>query len=278
MAAAMDAGIITPTTTFNDSGSYTIGERVIFNSNRMAHGDVTVTRALALSLNVITAQIAAELGAENFYRYVRLFGFGEATNVDLSGEIYGLIKTPSDSTWSEADLGTNSFGQGLACTPLQMLNATAAIANGGRLMQPYIVQARVADGQAQITEPVVTRQVIKPETARTMSAMMAEVVDTSASLAGVNGYAVAGKSGTAQIPSPEGYVQEETIVSFVGFAPADDPKFVLLVKMDRPDPEINVWAGQTAAPVFGRIAERLLDHFSVPPDDLRLAAALEAEN
>ena len=173
-------------------------------------------------------------------------------------------------------MGTNSFGQGLACTPLQMLNATAVIANGGRLVQPYIVETRVADSQAQVTEPVVARQVIKPETARAMSDMMAEVVSSSASLAGVDGYAVAGKSGTAQIPSAEGYVQAETIVSFVGFAPADDPKFVLLVKMDRPDPKLNVWAGQTAAPVFGRIAERLLDHFSVPPDDLRLAAALGA--
>jgi cell division protein FtsI (penicillin-binding protein 3) len=273
MAAAMDAGLIEPDTTFIDSGSYTIGGRVIFNSNRAANGEVDVTRALALSLNVVTAQIAEELGPEEFYRYVRLFGFGEATGIDLSGEINGQIKTPRNSTWSLADLGTNSFGQGLACTPLQMINATAAIANGGRLVQPFVVKARVADGKALITEPVVTRQVIKPETASAMAEMMAEVVSTSASLAGVPGYSVAGKSGTAQIPSPEGYVQEETIVSFVGFAPADDPKFVLLVKMDRPDPKINVWAGQTAAPVFGRIAERLLDHFSVPPDDVRLAAA-----
>jgi cell division protein FtsI/penicillin-binding protein 2 len=235
-----------------------------------------VERALALSLNVVTAQIAEELGAEEFYRYVRLFGFGSATSVDLSGEINGLIKTPSDPNWSPADLGTNSFGQGLACTPLQMLNATAAIANGGRLVQPFIVKARIAGDDAQITEPVVTRQVISPETAQSMSAMLAEVVASSSSLAGVEGYTVAGKSGTAQIPSPEGYVQEETIVSFVGFAPADDPAFVLLVKMDRPDPEINVWAGQTAAPVFGRIAARLLDHFSVPPDELRLAAMEEA--
>jgi cell division protein FtsI/penicillin-binding protein 2 len=277
MAAAMDAGLITPETIYNDSGSITIGGRVIFNSNRGANGEVTVTRALALSLNVVTAQIAEELGAEDFYRYVRLFGFGEATGVDLSGEINGQIKTPRDKTWSEADLGTNSFGQGLACTPLQMLNATAAIANGGRLVQPFIVKARVAGGEAQLTEPVVTRQVIKPETAQTMAAMMAEIVSTTSSLAGVKGYSVAGKSGTAQIPSPEGYVQEETIVSFVGFAPSDDPKFVLLVKMDRPDPEINVWAGQTAAPVFGRIAERLLDHFSVPPDEVRLAAATGVE-
>ena len=276
MAAAMDAGIVTPSMTFTDTGSFTIGGRVIFNSNRGANGEVTLARALALSLNVITAQIAEQLGPDEFYRYVRLFGFGEATGVDLSGEINGLIKTPRDSTWSEADLGTNSFGQGLACTPLQMLNATAVIANGGHLMQPYIVQTRVAGGNAQVTEPVITRQVIKPETAHEMAMMMSEVVDTSASLAGVDGYSVAGKSGTAQIPSPEGYVQEETIVSFVGFAPADDPQFVLLVKIDRPDPEINVWAGQTAAPVFGRIAARLLDHFSVPPDDVRLAAASEA--
>jgi cell division protein FtsI/penicillin-binding protein 2 len=276
MAAALDAGAITPSTTFNDSGSYTIGGRVIFNSNRAANGEVSVTRALALSLNVVTAQIAEELGPDEFYRYVRLFGFGEATNVDLSGEINGSIKTPRDSTWSEADLGTNSFGQGLACTPLQMLNATAVIANGGRLVQPYIVQSRVAGDQVQLTEPVVRRQVIQPETAGEMSSMMAEVVGTSASLAGVEGYTVAGKSGTAQIPSEEGYVQEETIVSFVGFAPADDPQFVLLVKMDRPDPEINVWAGQTAAPVFGRIAKRLLHHFGVPPDSVRLAAVTDA--
>jgi cell division protein FtsI/penicillin-binding protein 2 len=278
MAAALDTGIITPTTTFTDSGSYTIGGRVIFNSNRMANGEVSATRALALSLNVITAQIAEQLGANEFYRYVRLFGFGEATNIDLSGEINGKIKTPRDPDWSLADLGTNSFGQGLACTPLQMLNATAVIANGGRLVQPYIVETRIVDDQAQLTEPVIARQVIKPETAHVMAEMMAEVVSTSSSLAGVDGYSVAGKSGTAQIPTSEGYVEEETIVSFVGFAPADDPKFVMLVKMDRPDPEINVWAGQTAAPVFGRISRRLLDHFSVPPDDIRLAALPEARD
>jgi len=276
MSAAMDGGLITPDTIFNDSGSITIGGRVIFNSNRGANGKVTITRALALSLNVVTAQVAQKLGEDQFYRYVRLYGFGQATNVDLSGEINGQIKTPDDPNWSEADLGTNSFGQGLACTPLQMIDAAAAIANDGRLVQPYIVQARVAGAQAQMTQPIVTRQVIKPETAHTMAAMMAEVVSSSASLAGVDGYAVAGKSGTAQIPSAEGYVSDDTIVSFVGFAPADDPAFVMLVKMDRPDPSVNPWAGQTAAPVFGRIAKRLLDHFGVPPDAVRLAAAKNA--
>jgi len=270
MASAMDLGLITPDSIFNDSGSINVGGRTIFNSNRGANGDVTITRALALSLNVVTAQVAEKLGQEQFYRYVRLFGFGEATNVDLSGEINGQVKTPSDPNWSEADLGTNSFGQGLACTPLQMLDAAAAIANDGRLVQPFVVEARVAGSNAQMTQPVITRQVIKPETARMMASMMAEVVSSSASLAGVEGYAVAGKSGTAQIPSAEGYVSDETIVSFIGFAPADDPRFVLLVKMDRPDASVNPWAGQTAAPVFGRISKRLLDHFNVPPDELRL--------
>lgn len=278
LAAALDAGKIHPHTIFTDTGSYTIGGRVIFNSTRMSNGRVDTTQALALSLNVVTAQIAEELGPDEFYRYVRLFGFGSASNVDLAGEITGQIKTPRDSAWSLADLGTNSFGQGLAATPLQMLNATAVIANGGKLLQPYIVSARVAGDQVQFTEPVVVRQVLKPESAHDMAMMMAEVIETSGSLAGVRGYSVAGKSGTAQIPSPEGYVSRETIVSYVGFAPADDPKFVMLVKMDRPDPNLNVWAGQTAGPVFGRISRRLLDYFSVPPDEVRLANADQAGN
>ncbi len=278
LAAALDAGTIRPNTIFTDTGSYTIGGRVIFNSTRTANGVVDTTQALALSLNVITAQIAEELGPDEFYRYVRLFGFGGATNVDLAGEITGQIKTPRDEDWSLADLGTNSFGQGLAATPLQMLNATAVIANGGKLLQPYLVAARVVDDQVQFTEPVVVRQVLKPESAHEMAMMMAEVIATSNSKAGVPGYAVAGKSGTAQIPSPEGYVSKETIVSYVGFAPAEAPKFVMLVKLDRPDPTLNVWAGQTAGPVFGRISQRLLDYFSVPPDEVRLAAAREAGN
>jgi cell division protein FtsI/penicillin-binding protein 2 len=136
----------------------------------------------------------------------------------------------------------------------------------------------VVEDQVQFTEPVVVRQVLKPESAHDMAMMMAEVISTSNSKAGVPGYAVAGKSGTAQIPSPEGYVSKETIVSYVGFAPADAPKFVMLVKMDRPDPTLNVWAGQTAGPVFGRISQRLLDYFSVPPDEVRLAAVGEAGN
>lgn len=268
MAAALDSDMIEPSTIFTDTGSYTIGERIVFNSDRREYGPVTAADALARSLNVVTTQISDTMGPELFYRYLRLFGFGEATKIDLSGEINGSIKTPADKQWSRSDLGTNSFGQGLAVTPLQMVNATAAIANGGKLMQPYVVAARVADGQVQYTQPSAIRQVISPEAAADLTEMMVQVVETSSVKASVPGYKVAGKSGTAQIPLEDGsgYEQIYTIVSFVGFAPADNPRFAMLVKMDRPDPEINQWAGHTAAPVFSRIAQRLLDYLNVPPD------------
>lgn len=267
VGAALDASIVEPSTIFTDTGSITIGDRVIFNSNRVAYGEVTVTDALARSLNVVTAQIAQALGAEKFYQYVRQFGFGEATNVDLSGEIAGAFKSPGQRYWSPSDLGTNSFGQGLAVTPLQMVNATAAIANGGRMMQPHVVYARVVGDQVQITEPTAMQQVISPATAYTLTEMMVHVVETGNIKAAVPGYRVAGKSGTAQIPTSEGYEEDATIVSFVGFAPADDPQFVVLVKMDRPDFTINQWASHTAAPVFSRITKRLLDHYNIPPQE-----------
>lgn len=273
MAAALDSGVITPTTPYTDTGSIAVGGRVILNSDRMAHGRVSATQALARSLNVVTAQIAQDMGAEEFYRYLSRFGFNGATNIDLSREVDGQVKFPgANLSWSEADLGTNSFGQGLAVTPIQILNATAAIANGGKLMQPHVVNAQVMGDDVEFTDPVTMRQALRPETSAQMREMMREVVETGNTRAGVPGYEVAGKSGTAQIPSPEGYLEDDTIVSFVGFAPADHPRFVLLVKMDRPNPELNSWASQTAAPVFGRIAERLLTYLSVPPKDMQIAA------
>lgn len=278
MAAALDAEILEPTTVYTDTGYIQVGGRQIYNSTRMSHGAVTVTEALAQSLNVVTAQIALDLDTERFYRYVQRFGFGEPTNVDLSGEISGLVKTPKNRDWSLSDLGTNSFGQGLAVTPIQMANATAVIANGGMLMRPYIVEARIKGDRVQLSEPVMVRQVLRPEVAAEMAQMMADITEMGNSKAAVPGYRVAGKSGTAQIPDLQngGYIRDATIVTFVGFAPADAPRFVILVKMDRPDPNINQWASHTAAPVFSRIAARLLDYLNVPPDEIRLAGMAPA--
>jgi cell division protein FtsI (penicillin-binding protein 3) len=282
MAAALDAGVITPSTVYTDNGSITVGSRIIFNSNRIGYGQVSATDALARSLNVVTAQIAEQLGRTTFYDYVELFGFTEPTEVDLAGEVSGLVKMPGNPDWSLSDLGTNSFGQGLAITPMEMLNATAAIANGGRLLRPYIVQARVAGDRVLVTEPTSVRQVIQPETAQMLVEMMVQTVRTGNEAAGVAGYRIAGKSGTAQIPGEGGYLKDATIVSFVGFAPADDPQFVVLVKLDRPDPNISLWATHTAAPVFGQVARRLFDYLGIPPDEIRLGperlAEIEAES
>jgi cell division protein FtsI/penicillin-binding protein 2 len=276
-AAALDTAIIAPTTMYTDSGSVTVGQRLIFNSNRVGYGLVSATDALARSLNVVTAQIAVQLGSENFYRYVDRFGFDQLTEVDLAGEVPGLVKSPGDPLWSLSDLGTNSFGQGLAVTPLEMLNAVAAIANGGFLMRPHIVQARVEGEQVLYTRPTVIRPVIKPETARVLTEMMVETVRTGNEAAGIAGYRIAGKSGTAQIPGEGGYLQDATIVSFIGFAPADDPRFVVLIKLDQPDPNISIWATHTAAPVFAQVTRRMFDFMNVPPDAIRLGPERLAE-
>ena len=170
-----------------------------------------------------------------------------------------------------SDLGTNSFGQGMAVTPLQMINSVASIANGGKLMRPYVVASRVAGGKVQVTEPTVIGITVEPETAAVLTDILVDVVDQGNVAAGVAGYAIAGKSGTAQIPTEEGYTDDETIVTFLGYAPADDPQFIVLVKLDRPDPNISPWANYTAAPVFAQVARRLFDYYNIPPDDVRLA-------
>ncbi|MEZ4619373.1 MAG: penicillin-binding protein 2 [Caldilineaceae bacterium] len=276
MAAGLDTQTITPTTVFTDSGYIVVGQRTIYNSNRTAAGKVTVTEALARSLNVVTAQVADQVGSKDFYRYVRRFGFGERTGVDLADEVAGLLKKPGDEMWSQSDLGTNSFGQGLAVTPLQMANSVCAIANGGMLMRPYIVQARIEDEKVLYTRPTVIQPVISAKTAADLTEMMIATVDIGNKAARVNGYQIAGKSGTAQIPSPDGYLEDQTIVSFIGFAPAHDPAFVLLVKLDKPDPAISQWAGYTAAPVFAQVARRLFEHLNIPPDTVQTQVAMQS--
>jgi len=273
MAAGLDTGVITPTTVMTDSGYIIVGERSIYNSDRRANGAVTVTEALAKSLNVVTAQVADKVGRDHFYQYVRRFGFGERTGIDLAGEVPGLLKTPGHELWSLSDLGTNSFGQGLAVTPLQMVNATAAIANQGMLMRPYVVEARIEGEEVLYTQPEMLGRAIKPETARAMTEMMIETVDSGNIAARIPGYRIAGKSGTAQIPDVGGYLKDATIVTFVGFAPADDPQFVLLVKLDQPDPAISQWAAYTVAPIFAQVSRRLFDQLNIAPDEIRAQVA-----
>jgi cell division protein FtsI/penicillin-binding protein 2 len=273
--AGLDSGAITPDTTVFDEGKVEVGGRVIENSDRKAHGEVTMTEALAHSLNTVAAYISTTMGKDQFYNYVRRFGFGNLTGVDLASEGPGMIKLPGDSDWFPSELGTNSFGQGIAVTPMQMITAAAAVANQGLLMRPHIVHQFITQDERGAgikviqVEPVMERQAISKEAAATLTDMLVEVVEHTATEAQVPGYRIAGKTGTAQIPTPLGYHSKDTIVSFVGYAPADDPEFIILVKLDKP--KTSRWAAYTAAPAFRAIAERLLAYKQVPPDSIRLA-------
>jgi len=266
MAAGLDAEVMTPDKVYNDPGFITIGERTIFNSQLIGYGEVEAQDALALSLNVVTAQVAVDIGTSQFYDYVRRFGFGSPTEVDLAGEVPGAIKVPGDPMWSPSDLGTNSFGQGIAVTPLQMVNSVSALANGGKLMRPYVVGQRVYDGKVLVTEPTVIHTAIAPEYAEQIADMMVHTVEIGNKKARVDDYTVAGKSGTAQIPTVAGYLEDQVNASFVGFAPAEEPAVVMLVRLERPDQDVTLWASDNAAPIFSRIMTRVLNYLNVEPN------------
>jgi len=267
MAAGLDAGVITPQSTFYDSGSVEVGGRVIMNWDRQGHGLVTMTDVLAQSLNVGAAYVSTTLGRERFYTYVRRFGFGRIMEVDLASEGPGGLRLPGDGEWHESDLGTNSFGQGLAVTPLQMITAVAAVANDGLMMKPHVVD-KIVDGQhVTPVQSVAVRRVIAPQTAEQLTWMLVEAVQKETDLAAVPGYKIAGKTGTAQVPIPGGYHPYWTIASFIGYAPPEAPAFIVLVKIDKPT--VDPWGSKVAAPVFKAVAEQLFILLGIPPDETR---------
>ncbi len=275
IAAAIDNGTIAPQSTYIDQGRLEQAGIVVENWDRQAHGITDMTQVLVQSLNVGAATVSLQMGPNDFYRRMRAFGLGQGTGVDLQGEARGTMLVPGDPDWSESNLLTNSYGQGIAVTPLQMLTAISAIANGGLMMQPHVVY-QVRDGdQVYTSEPSTLGRPVSEETARAVTEMMVAVVrDGLDGRASVAGYTLAGKTGTAQIPLPGlGYDPRGSIVTFVGFLPADDPQVSVLVKLDRPT---DYWGSQVAAPVFARLAERLVILLNIPPDDIRRALAAGA--
>jgi cell division protein FtsI/penicillin-binding protein 2 len=267
MAAALDSGTVTPDTTYVDEGYIEVGGSPTYNWDRQAYGVQDMRGLLAHSLNVGAAWLAVQMGPDTFYRYVRAFGFGSLTGVDLQGEAVGRIRVVGDLDWHDSDLGTNSYGQGLAATPIQMISAVAAVANDGQLMVPYLVSRKIMpDGSVWDHQPVARGQPISAETAATLTDMLVYVVEEGVPLAQVPGYRVAGKTGTAQIPVPGGYDPVGTIASFVGYGPADDPQLVILVRLDRP--QVSRWGSQTASVVFSRLATRLFPMLGIPPSEV----------
>lgn len=265
MAAGINQRVIGPQTIFHEEGPVHIGEYFVKTWNDKYNGDLTMTQVLEKSSNPGMVFVGRKLGREKVSEYLKNFGLGELSGIDVQEEMSPDLR--DSSQWAEIDLATISFGQGIAVTPLQMLRAVGAIANEGNLMQPRVVR-RIIDGSGKIIEqkPKITNSVIKPSTAKAVTEMMISAVDQGdAKWAKPAGYRIAGKTGTAQIPIEGHYDAEKTIASFVGFAPADNPRFVMLVILT--EPTTSPWGSETAAPLFFKIARELFAYYGISPHD-----------
>lgn len=263
MAGAINDSLITPETTMVDNGPVRVSKFTINTFDGKHHGVQTMTQILEKSNNIGMVWVAQQMGAERMYDYLRRFGFGERTGVELDGETQTSLKDPQK--WNIATVATTGFGQGIAVTPIQALNAINAIANDGVLMQPHIVQNIKNSAGEKATPPVAVRRVISSQTAEQVSAMMVSVIENGvATLARVPGYYLAGKTGTAQVADETGrYSQDKKIITFAGFGPVPDPQFSILIKLD--NPYGLSFASGTAAPMFRNIATKLLTYYQIPP-------------
>jgi len=271
MAAALDAGAVTPETVFHDTGSIMVGGTTITNWNYGAWGDQDMTGCMQHSLNVCLSWIAMQLGADRFYSYLKNFGLDRNTGIDLGGEVHFPLKVPGDNQWYEVDLATNSFGQGISLTPIQMVMAIGSVANEGKMMAPHVVKSMIIDGRQYEVNPVIVGTPLKPETATTLTSMLVTSLEEESSVALVEGYSVAGKTGTAEIPTEFGYTSSVTNTSFVGWGPAEDPKFLVYVWLEKPT--ISIWGSEVAAPVFSDVVKNLVVLMDIPPDNIRLKSA-----
>lgn len=264
IAAGLEAGVIAPGTTYEDRGYADIGGRRLLNALGRAWGPTNMTQVLERSANAGAVFVGARLGGQRLSDAIRAFGFGARTGVDVAAEAAGLVRPLAE--WYPVDVGTAAFGQGLTATPLQIASAYAAIANGGVLYRPYVVASwRDAEGEHR-TAPAAIRTVVSPETAATVRGMLVSTVDNGlAQAARIPGFSVAGKTGTAQIPSPDGrYVDDEYISTFAGFFPAVGPEFVAVVVLERP--QSRLLGTVSAMSTFRAVAQDTLRYARIQPD------------
>jgi cell division protein FtsI/penicillin-binding protein 2 len=267
MAAALDTGTVTPQTTFIDTGSIQVGGITIQNWNRQPWGQQDMIGCMKYSLNVCLAWISSQMGTQKFYGYMERFGLGHPTGIDLADEAMGRLKVPGDSDWYPVDLGTNAFGQGVSVTPIQMLMAVSAIANDGHMVTPHILYSMLRDGHQYDAPVQYAGSPISAQTAHTLTEMLAISLESESSQALLPGYRLAGKTGTAQIPTEYGYDASHTNVSFIGWGPVDDPQFMIYVWLQRPTS--SIWSNDTAAPLFSKVAEQTVIFLNIPPDVVR---------
>jgi cell division protein FtsI/penicillin-binding protein 2 len=276
MAIALDTGAVTPTQEYLDTGYIDVGGPVV-NWDGGAYGLQSMTGCLEHSLNVCLAWIATQIGEEDFYYYlIDRFDISKLSNIDLAGEVTYRLRTPSShcdpqipgDCWTLSDLGRHSYGQSVSVTVIQLMKAVSAVANDGKMVQPHVVRYVVAEGQQfPIFSEGSFRQVIKQETAITLSEMLANSLVNESSLALVDGYRVAGKTGTASIAENGRYLTDATNASFIGWGPVDDPQFMVYVWLERPAGE---WGSVVATPVFSEVFKNLTVLTDLPPDAERL--------
>ena len=281
VAAALDQGVVTPDTCFDcEQGKYRIGGRTIHDTHK--HGKLNVTEIVKLSSNIGCSKIAARLGKQGLYDFLRRCGFGSRTGIDFPGEKEGMLR--DWHRWRDVDLSNISFGQGVGVTPVQLMMAYAALANGGYLVKPYLVQAVVNENGWKVYEHHVAsgrRRAFSPKVARQVSAMLEAVVDDdgTAPKARIPGYRVAGKTGTSQKydSKKKKYSRKNYLASFIGFIPAPENHGKLLVYVMLDEPRTSIYGGMVAAPAFSRIGQRLLAYLNVEPSSRVMLAARESE-
>jgi len=263
MSAAIDQGIVTPDTTFQDTGIASVGGAVIHNWNGLGNGTSTMTQILIHSSNVGMTWVSGKLGPDLEYDYLQRFGLGQPTGLRLPGEVSGTVRTNQDPDWTVVDRATNAFGQGIAVTPVQLLEAISVFANDGQLVRPRLVRGiRGPDGDKDLP-PEVVRQVVSPQTARTLIQMLVAVDEQPDLIPNrVPGYKIALKTGTADTPTNVGYNTALTIGSLVSLFPAEAPRFAVLIRLDGPE---KLYGGLVAAPVLKVLAQELLTYYRVPP-------------
>ncbi|MEK7870758.1 MAG: penicillin-binding transpeptidase domain-containing protein, partial [Nitrospirota bacterium] len=250
-----------------EDGKFNIGGRVLHDHEK--HGLLPFKDVLKVSSNIGMAKVGMRLGEDKLHKYIKAFGFGEKTDIDLSGESVGIVREPG--TWTVKSLPSISMGQEVAATPIQLITAVAAIANGGWLMRPHLVD-EIRDQEGNIvfkSAPEVIRRVVSFDTAREMIKILTRVTERGGTgeKAVINGYSVAGKTGTAQkkAEGSRGYSAEYFVSSFIGFVPSQDPRLIILVVID--EPEGDSWGGSIAAPVFKNVAEEILNYLAIPQEN-----------
>ena len=281
-AAALEEGVVKETDMFNcENGNYAIADRVIHEAQRKRHGALSFHDILKYSSNIGSVKVAEKLGKEKFYQYIRKFGFGAKTGIDLPGEVSGLLRPVEN--WTRVDAATIAFGQGISVTAIQLITALSSVANQGVLMKPFIVRGLMdrKGNLVQAYHPTVVRRVVSPETAKRLTAILTDVVgmeDGTGKHARIVNVAVAGKTGTSQKFdfARQVYSTERVKTSFMGFFPAENPQIAILVILD--EPQRDKWGGVAAAPVFKNIGEQILTCFRTNIRDNPLAGRGESRS